>query len=241
MAWLKYDHFLGSDVLGFSSDSGLDFLRGDPSSPEKFHMTEAQRSALAAAGVPGGIIFPKQVHGDVIWEAGVNDIASAGIVEADAVLTTVQGLAVAVRTADCLPLLMFAPSRNVIAAVHAGWKSTGLNIAAKTVALMNTKYDVDPAGILAVIGPCIRPLHYSVGIEFKKMFPADVVEKDGSFYFDMVAANRAQIEGQGVCARNILDCGCDTYSDKSWHSFRRDAEASGRLIHVIMMKPWNKV
>lgn len=236
MAVLRYEHFLGKDVSAFTSDGTLDFLKGDPFSPRQFKMTDLQRSFLNTMGLKDGVVFPKQVHGDVIWEVTAEDIVQAGVDEADAVVTAVPGLAVAVRTADCLPLLLYAPARRVAAAVHAGWKSTRLDIAAKTVALMKKKYAVDPGDILAVVGPCIRSASYPVGVEFKGFFPEEVAEREGSLYFDIAAANRRQLLGEGVRAQQIFDCGCDTYADRSWHSFRRDGEASGRLIHAIMMK-----
>lgn len=244
MSGLSYGDFLGHQVTAFSSDSQTDFLRPDPAVTGRFGFTAAQRKVLDAQGVQDQVIFPKQVHGDVIWEVTKEDFLQTGVFEADAVVTSAEGLAVAVRTADCLPLLMAAPTTSlqngsswVIAAVHAGWKSTRLDIAAKTVALLKAKYAVDPSRIKAVIGPCIRISSYPVGGDFKEFFPKEVCERDGCIYFDIAAANVRQLQAEGVQRENISDCGCDTYSDKNWHSFRRDADASGRLIHVIMIKP----
>ncbi len=236
MAVLRYEQFFGNGVTAFTSDGSLDFLKGDPSVLPRFGMTALQRALLDTMGVKDAVIFPKQVHGDSVWEVTAENIDQAGVYEADAVVTATPGLAVAVRTADCLPLLLFAPARRVVAAVHAGWKSTRLDIAAKVVALMKAKYNVDPADIKAVIGPCIRPASYPVGVEFKDLFPKEVAQRDGCLYFDIAAANRRQLLGEGLGGKNIFDCGCDTYSDKSWHSFRRDGEASGRLIHAIMLR-----
>lgn len=236
MAALNYGHFFGDEVVSFSSDGSLDFLKGEPSLTPPFKLTRPQLEYLERAGVKRRIIFPRQVHGDAILDVTSGDLALTGEAEADAIVTAEEGLAVAVRTADCLPLLLFVPGRRVVAAVHAGWKSTRLDIAAKTVALMKKKYNIDPAAIKAVIGPCIRPASYPVGIDFKNFFPQEVAGRDGCFYFDIAAANRRQLLGEGVRPGNIFDCSCDTYADKTWHSFRRDGEVSGRMIHVIMMK-----
>ncbi|MBF0595064.1 MAG: polyphenol oxidase family protein [Candidatus Omnitrophica bacterium] len=235
MANIRYEHFLGVKVVAFSSDGSLDFLKGDPAATG-FKLTGQQRAFLERAGIKGRVIFPKQVHGDVIWEVGPKDADQAGVYEADAVVTTTPGLGVAVRTADCLPLMLFAPGRNVVAAVHAGWKSTRLDIAAKTMALLKKKYLVDPATVRAAIGPCIRTQSCAVGPEFREYFPQEVVEGQDGLHFDIAAANRRQLLSEGVRAENIFDCGCDTFTDRAWHSFRRDGEASGRLIHAIMMK-----
>ncbi|MEI6437929.1 MAG: peptidoglycan editing factor PgeF [Candidatus Omnitrophota bacterium] len=212
MAVVRYERYLG-DVVAFSADAVLDLL-------------------------PGGcaVIFPKQVHGDVIWDVTAKDNALSGVHEADAIVTAETGLAVAVRTADCLPLLLFSPGKKVVAAVHAGWKSTRLDIVAKTVGLLKKKYGADPAGIKVAIGPCIRPRSYQVGAEFKAFFPKEVAELDGRLCFDIAAANRRQLLGQGILPENIFDSGYDTYADKQWHSFRRDGDASGRSVHAIMMR-----
>ncbi|MBF0386618.1 MAG: polyphenol oxidase family protein [Candidatus Omnitrophica bacterium] len=243
MAVLHYDIFPGKAVAAFSSDSSLDFLKGDPKEPQQFKLSLAQRALLNAEGVGSEVVFPKQVHGDVIWEVIGKDVGQAGIYEADAVVTAVPGVAVAIRTADCLPLLLYVPASaagaargGVVAAVHAGWKSTHLDIAAKTVALLKQKYGVAPKDILAAIGPCIRPQSYSVGEEFKSFFPKDVIAQKGCWYFDIAAANKRQLLSAGVPGGNIFDCGLDTFADRAWHSFRRDAEASGRMIHAVRLK-----
>jgi hypothetical protein len=236
MPLLHYENFTGKGVLSFSSDSSLDFLQSAAPAFSAFKLTIAQREALTAGGISGEVIFPKQVHGDVIWEVLPKDVALSGVFEADAVVTTTPELAIAVRTADCLPLLMVASKEHVIAAVHAGWKSTRLEIAMKTVRLLKLKYGVDPSGIKAVIGPCIRPQSYPVGPDFKEFFPAEVKVSAGCLCFDISAANHRQLLSEGVRAANIFDCGEDTYANARWHSFRRDSDASGRLIHVIMLK-----
>jgi YfiH family protein len=236
MAIVRYERSLSEAVVAFSSDAALDFLKGEDSPSGMFQMTPAQRAMVLAAGVKEDMIFPKQVHGDVIWEVSPGDVRRCGVVEADAVVVPVPGVAIAVRTADCLPLLLFAPDRRVIAAVHAGWKSTRLDIAAKTVRLLKTRYGVDPAEIRGAIGPCIRPQSYPVGEDFRAIFPAEVQQRRGCLCFDIAAANRRQLVAEGVRGENITDCGIDTFADRQWHSFRRDGEASGRMIHVIMLK-----
>jgi YfiH family protein len=235
MTEINYTSFLG--VTAFTSTAELDFLKGDPSFPN-YVLNAAQRDYLKARGIPAekGVVVPKQVHGDVIWKVTARDIPSAGLVEADAVVTDVRGVPVAIRTADCLPALLYDPVRGVIAAVHAGWKSTRLDIAAKTVRLMAAEYGVDPKDIRAAIGPCISRGNCEVGSEFREYFPQDTIETQTGLRFDIVSANRRQLTGVGVLPGHILESGLCSFADAArFHSFRRDADRSGRMISVIMM------
>ncbi len=236
MPFLSYADVLDPAVNAFTTDAGIDLLKGDPAVTDRFALTGAQRRVLVSAGLQAEVIFPKQVHGDVIWQVTSRDVPQTGVVEADAVVTSERGLAVAIRTADCVPVLLYAPDRRVIAAVHAGWKSTRLEIASKTVALMAAAYQVDPRQVRAVIGPCIRPASYPVGPEFREYFPQEVTERNGSLCLDVAAANRRQLIAAGVPAAAIADCGADSYADPLWHSFRRDGDRSGRMLSAIMMR-----
>jgi len=235
MTEINYSKFLG--VPAFTSTSELDFMKADPASTT-YVLTEPQCAYLKARGIvpEKGIIVPKQVHGDVIWKVSAKDIAQAGIFEADAIVTDTVGLAIGIRTADCLPALLYDPVRKVIAAVHAGWKSTKLDIARKTVELLRSGYGVDPKNIRAAIGPCIRRESCAVGPEFKEYFPLDTVQTPEGLRFDILSANMRQLTRAGVKRENIFDSGLCSFTDAArFHSFRRDADQSGRMISVMMM------
>jgi polyphenol oxidase len=232
----NYSKFLG--VTAFTSDRSLDFMTGEPGSPF-YVLTAAQKLYLQARGINAeqGIIVPKQVHGDKVWQVTRKDMERSGAFEADAVVTDVIGLPIAIRTADCLPALLYDPVRRVIAAVHAGWKSTKLDIAHKTVDVMRASYKVDPTNIRAAIGPCIRRDSCAVGEEFKEYFPLETQETPSGLRFDIFAANLRQLTAAGVLPANIFDSGLCSFKDAArFHSFRRDADHSGRMISVIMMK-----
>ena len=235
MSEINYSNFLG--IPAFTSTSELDFMKGDPSSAS-YVLTPLQSEYLKAAGmVPAkGFIVPKQVHGDVIWKVTAKDTPMAGIVEADAIVTDTVGLAIGVRTADCLPALLYDPVRRVIAAVHAGWKSTKLDIARKTVELLRSAYGVDPKNIRAAIGPCIRRESCAVGPEFMEYFPRDTVKTPEGLHFDILGANMRQLTRAGVKREHVFDSGLCSFRDAArFHSFRRDADRSGRMISVLMM------
>jgi YfiH family protein len=234
---LNYGEFFGAGVLAATSDTGFDFHQPDRRNTGSFSLTPSQQAWLLGLGVdtPDKIVFPQQVHGDGIWVADEKSSQERGTFQADAVVTDQRGLPIAVRTADCGAILIFSPEKKAVAAVHAGWKSTRLNIAHKTVDTLQSLYGVEPRNLRVVFGPCIRMPSYRVGEEFKGFFPDDVQELDGRLHFDLAGANRRQLLSAGVLSENIHDCGLDTVTRKELHSFRRDGERAGRMINVIMM------
>ena len=127
-------------------------------------------SPLRDAVLPMRVVQAHQVHGDqvaVVTSAGTTREELDGY---DALVTDVPGVAIGARTADCIPVLMYDPVRRVVAAVHSGWKGTVLKIAAKTLAVMASKYGSRAADILAVIGPGIGPDSFQVGPEVAEAF-----------------------------------------------------------------------
>jgi YfiH family protein len=235
MTAINYSKFLGIPAL--TSTAELDFMKADPAFTS-YLLTATQGEYLKANGIvpQKGLIVPKQVHGDVIWKVDPQDLGQAGSFEADAVVTDTVGLAIGIRTADCLPALLYDPVRKVIAAVHAGWKSTKLDVVRKTVECLRSSYGVDPRNIRAVIGPCIRKESCEVGPEFKEYFPMDTMQTPQGLRFDILNANMRQLTATGVLPENVFDSGLCSFKDAArFHSFRRDADKSGRMISVIMM------
>ncbi len=239
MPELEYSKAFGSIGVAFSSGRSVDFHKGDPDHPDRFVLTAAQKEWLRACGLryPEGVIFPKQVHGDNIWRVGAKEAGMRGRCEADAIVTAEPGVPIAVRTADCLPLLVLAPGKKVAAAIHAGWKSSKLGIAAKTLAVMRDDYGVRISEVRVALGPCIRRDSYRVGPEFREHFPHDVITCSGGLFLDLVAVNVRQLLEHGVRIENIHDCGLCTFSaEDRFFSFRREGESAGRMINLIMLE-----
>ena len=105
-----------------------------------------------------------QIHGDrvLIADDFVERSPSNDPIPCDAVLTTKRGLALGIKTADCVPILLVDPIRRIIGAVHAGWRGTSLNIAAKTLHSMKERFHSQPSDILAAVGPAIGSCCYQV-------------------------------------------------------------------------------
>ncbi|GAB4369718.1 MAG: hypothetical protein OHK0021_12640 [Bryobacter sp.] len=174
--------------------------------------------------------FAQQVHGNAILEP--KDVGLAG--EGDALITTAPELWVAVRTADCIPILLADPVAQVVAAVHAGWRGTAENIVAKTLRRME-ELGAQLMDIRAAIGPGIGECCYEVGADVAGRFGLEV-DESGKAHLDLALENERQLREAGLeieqiwTAKHCTKCDAETF-----HSFRRDGEAAGRLLSAIRL------
>ena len=145
--------------------------------------------------------------------------------EGDALLENVPGSVVAVKTADCLPILLVDERRRAVAAVHAGWRGTVAGIAQHAVEAMRAQFGSLAADLHAAIGPGIGPCCYQVGPEVAARFGLQ-----GRARVDLAGANRRQLSDAGVTPERIYASNlCTMCRPDEFHSFRRDKEAAGRL------------
>src|SRR5205823_3516331 len=115
----------------------------------------------------GNVAMLKQVHTSGCVLAG----GRAGVLgEGDALLENSPGAVVAVKTADCVPLLLVDERRRAVAAVHAGWRGTAAHMVARAVEAMAHNFGTKPADLHAAIGPGIGPCCYEVGPEVAAHF-----------------------------------------------------------------------
>lgn len=162
-----------------------------------------------------------QVHGATVLTA--NGPGSLG--EADALTTSVPGLFVTVRTADCVPLLMVDVRQRRVAAVHAGWRGTVAGIPAAAIRAMGSR----PADVWVAMGPGIGHCCFEVGDEVAREFG-----ENGRRQIDLFAHNRNKLIDIGVPAAQIeAGAPCTKCTPGEFHSFRRDKERAGRMHAAI--------
>lgn len=178
------------------------------------------------ADVPG--LFPrlallKQIHSaDCIVASGRTGLIGKG----DALLEDADGGVVAVKTADCIPVLLADEEHRAVAAVHAGWRGTAAGIVGRAVREMGERFGSRPAAIHAAIGPGIGKCCYEVGPEVAEQFG-----ESGRVHLDLPEQNRRQLRDAGVTAERIYASNlCTQCRPEEFHSFRRDREAAGRLF-----------
>lgn len=198
--------------------------------------------------LPYPVIQGHQVHGDRIAVIDRPDLTRADLEGYDAFICKLPGVAIGVRTADCVPILLYDPVQRVVAAVHSGWKGTVLKIAQKTIGLMKSDFGCLPEELRAVIGPAIGPDSFQVGQEVVEKFeeagfpmsqvwsdrgPGDGSPMSGGHHIDLFKANKWILEESGVRDIQVFDI--DTFTDTSFFSARREGTACGRNINAIKL------
>jgi len=167
---------------------------------------------------------------------GAYDFETA-VMDTDALVTNCRNLALAVFSADCLSIFLYAQDKNVIAIVHAGWQGTKENITKNTVELILNRFNIDVAGLLVGFGPAIRSCCYEVREEFKDYFSFGLIERQNRLYLDLIELNLAQLKDLGVRKEQILDAGfCTSCMNTEFFSYRREGVQAGRMMSVIMLK-----
>ncbi|HEY3840830.1 MAG TPA: peptidoglycan editing factor PgeF [Bryobacteraceae bacterium] len=185
---------------------------------------------------PSDIVTVHQVHSaSVRVNHGQARCADDKRPDADALVENTPGVAVGVRTADCVPVLLADPVRRVVAAVHAGWRGTAAQIVPVTLQTMDREFGSRADDVHAAIGPSIGPCCYEVGPEVAREFG---VTASGRVHLDLWRMNAKQLMAAGVRAENISVAeDCSMCNSATYHSFRRDREAAGRMISWIRIRP----
>ncbi len=181
-------------------------------------------------------IVVQQVHGDQVVCVDNDFLAAQAIVSADALVTSLPKVPIAVRTADCLPVFLHDPTVPCVAVIHAGWKGSLKQIVIRTIEALTEHYHSNPVSLKVALGPAIGLCCYEVGNEFNEYFSKDIVVRDERFYLDLKAVNRKQLLAAGVSEQNIFNCDVCTCCDKDYHSYRREGKKGGRMLSGIVIK-----
>lgn len=177
-------------------------------------------------------------HGVQVHGSKVQKVENPGRFEAtDGLITDKKNIVLAIKTADCVPVLLFDPKRHVIAAVHAGWRSVQKGILSKTVGIMTSDYGSKPAEILCAIGPSIRACCYEVQQDVAGRFSADsIVQRNGRLFLDLVKVIKSRLRKSGLSAGNIDDSEyCTCCHAELFFSYRRDGAESGRMMMAAVL------
>lgn len=167
----------------------------------------------------------KQIHSSTVLLG-----QGAGCVgEGDALVTSVAGLPVSVRTADCFPILLADPETRAVAAVHAGWRGTAARIVQSAIARMKAEFGTDARNIRSAIGPGIGKCCYEVGEDVARRFG---MEQSGKL--DLAVENTNQLIEAGVQPAHVDRVGgCTFCNAANFFSWRRDRECAGRMVSFI--------
>ena len=176
------------------------------------------------------IVQAKQVHGGLVVDA-----EAARGADADAIVgRRAQRVAVGVRVADCVPLLLADSRSGDVAAVHAGWRGVVAGIVPAALRALAGK------SVHAAIGPCIGACCFEVGRDVATKIVQVTGERvlvralGDKAFVDLRMAVRVQLLAHGVAAERIEDVpGCTKHEPARFHSYRRDGASSGRMLAAI--------
>ena len=179
------------------------------------------------------VIMPNQIHSDKVLIVAED----SDDIQCDAIIYNSRlGFAGAINVADCVPICIYDSITGYIALIHSGWKGTLKKIAIKTLNKM-LDLGVRKDSVTIFIGPSIRGCCYEVEDFFaSKFYKSSVLKKSNLFYVDLISQILQDLEYESIPRDNIfIDESC-TFEDLNLHSFRRDANKSGRMSLVAYMK-----
>ena len=208
-------------------------------------------STTRDASLPYPVIQAHQTHSDRVALITDPNTTRADLEGVDALITRLPRCAIGARTADCIPVLLYDPEQQAIAAIHAGWRGTVLHIVCRTIEQMRRHFRTDPAQLKAIIGPGIGFAGFQVGAEVVEAFrdagfPMQQIWEDqgakqpgsmtGGHHIDLWEANRWLLTESGVLPGHIQMAGLCTYGHPElFYSARREGTACPRLIHAIRL------
>ncbi|TLS76426.1 peptidoglycan editing factor PgeF [Mariprofundus erugo] len=231
-------------ILGFFTTRGggvspppfdsLNFATDSDDAPD--HIRQNIDIISAEAPLPCPPHQARQVHkSDLIWCAGYGHMHQ---IDADILLSRDTDAPVAVRTADCLPVLLADPQSRIVAAVHAGWRGTADTVVRAAVTAM-VEQGARPERILASLGPCIGPCCFEIGEDAADKLAASSPGAENQILThplraDLAAINRLQLLDCGIIEPHI-ECSflCTVCHPDQFYSFRRDGHHSGRQLAVV--------
>ena len=222
---------------------------------------ENLRRLTRAAGARDGFVTLRQVHGDRLLGAGrdgsLREVFAptdpSGSAQAsgesnapgepgDALVALEPGTAVAVRVADCVPVLLYAGDGAAVAAVHSGWRGARLSVAGRGVRALQHVFGADPGRVLAAVGPSIGRCCYEVSAElaglFRGLFGPGVADDPAAVekpHLDLRACVSAALVEAGVPRDRIEQVGGCTACETGTHfSHRRDRGRTGRHLAFVV-------
>jgi hypothetical protein len=160
----------------------------------------------------------------------------------DALVTDQPGIMVAVRTADCVPILMHDPKRRVVAAVHAGWRGAVAGIVPKTLTLLESRFGSQPEQIRISIGPsaglCCYEVDEPVLDRLCRGFPAwnNVVRMKGKAkaHLDLKMLVKEQAQASGIDPKSITTVNlCTICHEDLFFSYRREGKINGTMVSAV--------
>lgn len=240
-------------------------LNGSASTGDDVATVRRNRRAVEEAmGLP--LVWARPVHGtDVVFidqalAPGVPEDAASiqqlhdrlRVIDADAMVTDVPGIALCWSFGDCAPVLLYDPQHEVVGLVHSGWRGAAGGIVPRTIAAMGERYGTQPAELIVGVGPAIGACCYEIQENVLAAFQADPLVRETAVlvertvegearprhFLDVRRSTYNQALAAGVRPERLEDAdictGCRT---DLFYSHRCEPKPSGRFVVAIGLRP----
>jgi YfiH family protein len=234
---------IGGVSVGYYSSLNFSVREGDP---EEHVKKNFQIIADAFDVSPEQFLTVRQVHGDGILVMKGPDfrIPEGKPLEYDGIITDQTGIAVGVKTADCVPILIVDKIKRIIGVVHAGWRGTALKIAAKAVMRFREDFSSETGDMVAAIGPSIGPCCYQVDEQVYRAMEHGGAEpyfgpceENGRWMLDLPSLNRQHLVEAGLSAESVGMSGlCTACLPDLFYSHRGESGRTGRQLNFLMLQ-----
>lgn len=211
--------------------------------------TENRRALVQGLGLePRKLTCGYQIHSTNVRvvdaaHAGRGGLAPAArLSKTDALITDLPGVPLMILTADCVPVLIFHPSRSIAAAVHAGWRGAVAGILQNTVRSLSESYGAVPSELHALIGPSIGPCCYRVGADVASRVPSNLrktLSPVGKKYnLDLWALSAGLLASSGLLPQNIHNTAlCTSCRTELFYSYRAEKAHRGSNASIVAVAP----
>ena len=202
-------------------------------------------------------LFDNEWQLTAVWQMHSADVrvvrdkedARSDEVRCDALTTNAPGILLAVKSADCVPVLLGDTRTGACAAVHAGWRGTVARIVERTIERMGKEYGTRAEDLRAAVGPAAGACCYEVGAEVIDAFRSNFAgadsllqpTRDGHALIDLQRANRNQLVNAGVQPERVhLAPFCTMCRTDLFFSYRREKQLRGRVGRLMSVIGRNK-
>ncbi len=186
------------------------------------------------------VVSPHQVHERRVAAVGLDDGGKI-VPQTDALITNHPKIALLLRFADCVPVLLYDRERGAVGLAHAGWRGLAAGVIPATVSAMVSHYGTHPRDLWAGIGPSICADHYLVGQEVVRFIEATLppgqpvaFRRDQTWHLDLSAAALGQLVTLGVESIDLSRI-CTACQRHEWYSHRAERGRTGRFGVIVML------
>jgi len=204
---------------------------------------ENHRRLLATLETPPThVVSPRQVHGGNVAKAGAH-LGGATVPSTDSLFTAEPGVALLLRFADCVPVLLYDARLHAVALAHAGWRGVVAGVVTNTLAAMHHDLGSIASDVIACVGPAIGPCCYTVGVDVAAMVaeaagPECACPATGGtsgLQLDLPRAVGLQLLRAGV--QHIEQSGlCTSCHSDEFFSHRAERGRTGRFAALLALR-----